>query len=65
VVNGPDLVRHALIGGLDHHHRVCLNRTQRQFDATTRLGEELGHIHKEYEAGKIAAAAPTSCRLNH
>lgn len=24
---------------------------QRQFDATTRLGEEMGHVHKEYEVG--------------
>eukprot|EP01048_Picozoa_sp_COSAG05_P000884 COSAG05_NODE_28_length_29121_cov_56.951933_1_plen_179_part_00 len=32
-----------LLGGGDH----LLELGQRQFDATTRLGEELGHIHKE------------------
>ncbi len=36
-----------LLGGKDH----LLELGQRQWDATTRLMEEIGHVHKEYEIG--------------
>ncbi|MEC8645897.1 MAG: hypothetical protein VXY00_02875, partial [Candidatus Latescibacterota bacterium] len=36
-----------LLGGGDH----LLELGQRQWDATTRLMEEIGHVHKEYEVG--------------
>jgi hypothetical protein len=36
-----------LLGGEDH----LLELGKRQWDATTRLMEEIGHIHKEYEIG--------------
>jgi hypothetical protein len=36
-----------LLGGGDH----LLELGQRQWDATTRLMEEIGHVHKEYEIG--------------
>jgi len=36
-----------LLGGGDH----LLELGKRQWDATTRLLEEMGHIHKEYEVG--------------
>ena len=36
-----------LLGGEDH----MLELGSRQWDATTRLLEELGHVHKEYERG--------------
>ncbi|MDP6110637.1 MAG: hypothetical protein QGG53_02125, partial [Planctomycetota bacterium] len=36
-----------LLGGGDH----LLSLGQRQWDATTRLMEEIGHVHKEYEIG--------------
>ncbi len=36
-----------LLGGADH----LLELGQRQWDATTRLMEEIGHVYKEYEIG--------------
>eukprot|EP01052_Picozoa_sp_SAG31_P064933 SAG31_NODE_23768_length_496_cov_1.138539_2_plen_61_part_01 len=36
-----------LLGGDDE----LLALGQRQFDATTKLGAELGHVHNEYEVG--------------
>ena len=36
-----------LLGGGDH----LLELGQRQWEATTRLMEEIGHVHKEYEVG--------------
>ncbi|MEE2752632.1 MAG: hypothetical protein VX910_01515 [Candidatus Latescibacterota bacterium] len=36
-----------LLGGGDH----LLELGQRQWDATTRLMEDMGHVHKEYEIG--------------